>query len=337
MYCPNARTATSISAAVCLAAVEGGPDVARAVGAAIAHAADSVADSMSAAAVPATAAQVTATVITTAVTNYAAMVAEEPGKSFATIYEQARDSVPATSIPALSEGLPEVLANIDHAISSTNSWSRVYLAFTIAHAVASVTNSVSVVSIESGRSIADTYATCARDRAARAGDRVRVAADTDSLTRQLLDHASSEGPSAGTTPESCEAELQMAQLQAALVALREHAAMVGRDAQAALALAAVAAGARLGGSANQWTDATCTCSKNPGSCNAVLQAGRLRAVLHALWSYNAMVGNGEAVKALAAVSTAAGFAPPREYSHTGRNPDGCNTGVLQAAQEQGVS
>ncbi|KAK4042368.1 hypothetical protein C8A01DRAFT_14033 [Parachaetomium inaequale] len=332
----NARTGTSISAALCVAAVEGGPAVAKAVAAAIAHVAASVAASMSVAAVPATEAQVTARVITTAVTNYAAMVAEEPGKSFANIYEQARESVQAASIPALSEGLPEALANIDHAISSANPWSRVHLASTIAHAVANVTKSVAVVSPEGGRFIADSYATCARDRAARFGNRVRVAADTGSGTRQLLDPASSERPSAGTNPESCEAELQMTQLQAALVALREHAAMVGRDVQAAVALAAVAAGARLGRPADEWPDATCTCSKKAGSCEAVLQAGRLRAVLHALWSYNAMVGNSEAVKALAAVATAAGFPPPREYSDTGQNPGSCNTGVLQAAQGQGI-
>jgi hypothetical protein len=43
-----------------------------------------------------------------------------------------------------------------------------------------------------------------------------------------------------------------------------------------------------------------------------LQADRLRAALHGLWSYNTMVGNREAAEALAAVATATGLPTPPE-------------------------
>jgi hypothetical protein len=313
-------TPSIIRATVGIAAAESGPLAAGRVAAVI----DTVAHCV--ASVPAADAQVTANVVTNSVADYATDLETEPGLSFTTIFEQARDLVPASSKLRLSESFPEVLVNVRYALSDIETWApNGNLAPAIIYAVAQVANSVAMLSESRiGENIAEIWS----DAAHRA---VRIVSEgvttTSSGTRAFLDSPGGDrsgcdrsgGKLSNTNPGTggCEAVLQTAKLRAAIGALRNY----GENAHVLVALNAldaVAAGDRLSYTSEEGLGGVtrCTCNRNLGSCKALLQAARLRAALYALWTYNTNIGNHEIVSGLVAVAAAAGLSTPPE------NPDG---------------
>ncbi|KAL2169250.1 hypothetical protein VTG60DRAFT_6330 [Thermothelomyces hinnuleus] len=142
-------------------------------------------------------------------------------------------------MPALAEGLPKALSNIDHALSSVVPWLRASVAATIAtiaEAVAKVTDDVAPASLDGGKWMADMYSRLANTTANDVPDRGVDSARSG--PQQLPDPDSSKSSSADTCSEygSCEAVRRVARMQAAIYALREHAAKAGHiQAESALA------------------------------------------------------------------------------------------------------
>jgi hypothetical protein len=276
-------------------------------------------------AVPTSEAQVTGTVISTAITNYLheVVVGEAPGIPRGVIYEQAHASVPAVSKPGVEEHLPRAFGDINYMYSQRpfEGWSRDYAATAVARAVVMVSKHVAGLSDWGiGYGVAQTWSDASRRMAT---DVYKAFTHTGPNNNQDPPRpAISDRPSAarGTTPGGCEAVLQTARLHAALYAIRDQASTLGHV-RAVDALAAVAAGGHVlpGDSQRPYLTASCTCCENRGICDAVLQSDKLRAALDGLWSYNTMVGNHEAVEALAAVATAAGLPTPPEYRSHGLN------------------
>jgi hypothetical protein len=320
----EAETSTSVIAAVCTAGIKGGPDVARAAANVIDHASCAVV------AVPAPEAPVTARLITTAVTNYAAAAAAQPGIAFATIMEEVRNSVPVASIPGVSEYLPEALSNIDYAISNTTipcANSTVSIGATIARAVAQVNSDAASLSHDNAkaRDVANVYSHLAKRTAAGVDEALGFA--SRSRTQRPSDAAGREASVALNSPStgSCEGLRQVSRFQAAHSALRDQASSLGHV-RTVNALASLAAGARFpSDDRDSLFGGRCTCGQSPKMCEAELRADRLRAAIHALWTYNAMAGNREAANALGAVATAAGFPPPPEYPNVDQDARRCQT------------
>jgi hypothetical protein len=287
----NDEASTLVTSAICTAAATaGGAALARPVANAITHVANTVA------AVPVAETRVTAIAMLAAVTEYAGILKEEPNKPFTDICDRARSAVPAGSLPAVSEGLPEALGNIEHVMSAAKIWERTYLATAIVMAITTITSAIASVPADYRQTTATTYSSIANRAANRVGDGIPKHPDA-------IDN---KPPPADTNRASCEAVLQAIQLEAALYAVQGHTEQLWHV-QAASALGAVAASACLSGPVNEWPSATCTCGKDSGSCQAVGRVRRMRAVLQALWSYNMRVGHHEAVDALAAVATGACF------------------------------
>ncbi|AEO55794.1 hypothetical protein MYCTH_2299979 [Thermothelomyces thermophilus ATCC 42464] len=299
LFRPVRATRASTQAAVCVAGVTGGPAAARAVATVISIVSHSVAN------VSKDERPATVSAITTAVIKFATRVVQVgPGVPSVTIYDQALASVPVASMPALAEGLPKALSNIDHALSSVVPWLRDSVAATIAEAVAKVTDDVAAASLDGGTWRADMYSRLANSTADGVPDRgvASTRSGPQKLPEQLPDPDSSKSSSADTRSKygSCEAVRRVARMQAVIYAIRAHAATAGHI-QAERALAAVAAGSGLPDVANAVPGATkCTCNKSPLSCEASLQVVRARAALSAVKSYTEMTKNTEAAQALSA-------------------------------------
>jgi hypothetical protein len=289
----DSEPGTVIAAAVFTAAVLGGPTLAGQVANTIGVIGHAIA------AVPAAEAGVTAKVVLDAVTEYAGIVTAEPGRSFAAIYEQARNAIPpAAFIPALSEGLAETLGNVDHIVSAVESWERKKVATSLIMAIAIIADEGASEPADCRQAAANIYA----GSATWAADRVRDGIASTGPGTPQHPPPIKKGPLCGGTSRGyCEAVLQVVQLQAALSALRGYSEQVGR-AQAGAALTAVTASVYPSGPANESPSLICTCDAGAGICQAVVQVRRLRAGLQALLSYSTRAGDDETVHALAAVT-----------------------------------
>lgn len=243
-----------------------------------------------------------------AVAEYAGILEAEPGTPFTTIYGRACAVVPATSLPAISEGLPEALGNIEFVISTAESWERANLATAIVMAIAKVADAVAGVPAGFKPRAARAYSATASRTAGGVG---AGAAATVPGIPQHPDPINNKSSPAGTSPTSCDAVLQAAQLQAALYAVQRHTEQVGHV-QAINALSTIASSTCLSGPVNEWPSTTCACDKDAGGCQAVVRVRRMRGALQALWRYHIEAGDRETVYALDAVATGACFPSPPE-------------------------
>lgn len=215
-------TASIISAAVGIAAAEGGLDAAYKVVAVI----EAVAYGVSVA--PSAEAQVTANIITNCIANYAAARKDEPGLSIEAICEQARNAVPASSEMPRTGVFEFVLESIRDALSQIETWeANSNLSPAIVYAGAWVANSLAML-LESagGLNAADIWS----DAAERAHDRLRsTIINTSYSTPPLPDRTTSSRAGGGELrntdpgPGGPEALLQTARLRAAIGALRKYA------------------------------------------------------------------------------------------------------------------
>lgn len=163
---------------------------------------------------------------------------------------------------------------MDYVIRDTKAFLRVDVAIVITSAVAKVASAVATASGRPRRTIAAIYGASASAAADRIHDGISAI-------------GSGRRPCAATNPGSSGAVLQAAQLRAPLVTLRDYTSIRGQQ-QAADALAAADTGDCF------LPYATCTYSKDPGSCEAKLQAEQLQAALYALWSHNTRARHSEA-------------------------------------------
>ncbi|KAL2148451.1 hypothetical protein VTH82DRAFT_2371 [Thermothelomyces myriococcoides] len=151
---------TCVYAAVSVAGATGGQAAARAVATVIRQVSHSVVD------VPKAEKPATASVMNTAVIKFAARNVQSGTRAFPSIiFNQTLDSAPAASVPALTNGLPTVLSNIDRALSLVIPWQRAYVAATIADAVIKVTDKVASASLYGGKWIAGVCSDLADDTA----------------------------------------------------------------------------------------------------------------------------------------------------------------------------